>query len=121
MEVSDPQHPGRLTPGERIPGTLWIGGRAGPRAGLVAVSRKINTSSCLDSNPGRPALSLVTELPELNTIKNKISSNSFMNRLGRTTYSNSKLRKTFINGQVSFDGDQTISRALKPSLDNTGK
>jgi hypothetical protein len=26
--------PGRFTPGERVPGTHWIGGWVGPRAGL---------------------------------------------------------------------------------------
>jgi hypothetical protein len=26
--------PGRFTPGERAPSTLWLGGRVGPRTGL---------------------------------------------------------------------------------------
>jgi hypothetical protein len=29
--------PGRFTPGERVPGTHWIGGLVGPRAGLDVV------------------------------------------------------------------------------------
>jgi hypothetical protein len=32
--------PGRFTPGERVPGTHWIGGGVGPRAGLDAVARR---------------------------------------------------------------------------------
>jgi hypothetical protein len=31
---------GRFTPGERAPGTLWIGGRVGFRAGLDVVEKK---------------------------------------------------------------------------------
>jgi len=30
-------HPGRFTPGERAPGTHWIGGWMGPRATLNVV------------------------------------------------------------------------------------
>jgi hypothetical protein len=42
-------HPGRFTPRERVPGTQWIGGWVGPRAGLDAVvKRKI-------PNPRLPA------------------------------------------------------------------
>jgi hypothetical protein len=33
--------PGRFTPRERAPGTYWLGGWVGPRAGLDAVKRKI--------------------------------------------------------------------------------
>jgi hypothetical protein len=33
--------PGRFTPGERSPGTHWIGGWVGPRAGLDDVKRKL--------------------------------------------------------------------------------
>jgi hypothetical protein len=32
--VWSPSRPGRFTPGERAPGTHWIGGWVGPRAGL---------------------------------------------------------------------------------------
>jgi hypothetical protein len=32
---------GRFTPGERAPGTHWIGGWVGPRTGLDAVKRDI--------------------------------------------------------------------------------
>jgi hypothetical protein len=45
--------PGRFFPRERTPGTHWIGGYVGPRAGLdTVVTRKIpRCSSCaLDSN-----------------------------------------------------------------------
>jgi hypothetical protein len=33
-------HPGRFTPRERAPGTYWIGGWVGPRAGLDAVVKR---------------------------------------------------------------------------------
>jgi hypothetical protein len=32
--------PGRFTPGERAPGTHWIGGWVGPRVGLEAVEKR---------------------------------------------------------------------------------
>jgi hypothetical protein len=32
--------PGRFTPGEKAPGTRWIGGWVGPRASLDAVAKK---------------------------------------------------------------------------------
>jgi hypothetical protein len=34
---SSASHPGRFTPGERGPGTHWIEGWVGPRAGMDAV------------------------------------------------------------------------------------
>jgi hypothetical protein len=33
-------HPGRFTPGERAPGTHWIGGWVGPRFGLDDVKKR---------------------------------------------------------------------------------
>jgi hypothetical protein len=49
-------HTGDSTSGERAPGTLWIGGFVGPRAGLDAVvKRKIRT----------PARNLISLLPVL--------------------------------------------------------
>jgi hypothetical protein len=42
--------PSRFTPGERDPGTHWIGGWVGPRAGLEAVVRRKIPSPCRDSN-----------------------------------------------------------------------
>jgi hypothetical protein len=33
-------HPGRFTPGERAPGTLWIGGLMGPRDSLDFVKKR---------------------------------------------------------------------------------
>jgi len=44
--------PSHFTPRERAPGTYWIGGWAGPTAGLDAVVRKIPTPY-QDSNPVR--------------------------------------------------------------------
>jgi hypothetical protein len=55
----------RFTAGERTPGTHWIGGWVGPRAGLEAVEKRKNLSPCRESNPGRPANNLVTELHRL--------------------------------------------------------
>jgi hypothetical protein len=51
--------PCRLTPGERVPGTHWIGGWVGPRAGLDDVEkRKFFTLPGLELRPlGRPARS----------------------------------------------------------------
>jgi hypothetical protein len=51
--------PGRFTPGERAPGTHWIGGWVGPRTGLDDVERrKFLTLPGLELRPlGRPARS----------------------------------------------------------------
>jgi hypothetical protein len=48
--------PGRFTPEERAPGTQWIGGWVGPRAGLDDMEkRKFLTLSRLELRPlGRP-------------------------------------------------------------------
>jgi hypothetical protein len=52
--------PGRCTPGERAPGTHWIGGWVDPRAGLDDVEkRKFFTILGLEHRPlGCPARSL---------------------------------------------------------------
>jgi len=50
--------PGRFNPGERVPGTHWIGGWVGSRTGLDEVAKKKRQKS----NPGRPTCSLVTTL-----------------------------------------------------------
>jgi hypothetical protein len=44
-------HPGRFTPRERAPGTHWIGGWMGPRAGLDAVVNRKIPSPCRNWNP----------------------------------------------------------------------
>jgi hypothetical protein len=41
----------RFTPEERTPGTHWIGGWVGPRAGLEVGSRTKILCSCRGSNP----------------------------------------------------------------------
>jgi hypothetical protein len=51
--------PGRLTPRERAPGTHWIGGWVGPRAGLDAVVKRTFPSFCRDSN--LPIIQLVAQ------------------------------------------------------------
>jgi hypothetical protein len=47
--------PGRFT-SERGPGTHWIGGWVGPRAGLDAVEKR-KILPCREQNPGRPSCS----------------------------------------------------------------
>jgi hypothetical protein len=54
MEVSGQLHaPAALPPEKDPPGTHWIGGWVGPRAGLDMVSKR--PSPCRESNPDRPA------------------------------------------------------------------
>jgi hypothetical protein len=53
---------GHFTPGERAPGTHFIGGWVGPRAGLDAVAKsKFPQCSCRELNPGRQAHNLVSD------------------------------------------------------------
>jgi hypothetical protein len=47
----------RFAPAERTPGTHWIGGWVGPRAGLDAGARGEILYTCRISNPGRPVRS----------------------------------------------------------------
>jgi hypothetical protein len=54
-----PSRPGRFTPKERAPGTHWIGGWVGLRAGLDAVVRREIPSPYQESNPHHPARSPV--------------------------------------------------------------
>jgi hypothetical protein len=51
--------PGRITPDERVPGTHWLGGWVGPRAGVDDVDkRKFLSLPGLELRPlGRPACS----------------------------------------------------------------
>jgi hypothetical protein len=51
--------PGRFTPKERPPGTHWLGGWVGPRAGLDTVSRRKFPSPRQDSNPDPPIVQSV--------------------------------------------------------------
>jgi len=51
MEVWSASRPGRFTPGERAPGTLWMDSRAG----LDAVAKRKIPSPCRESKSGRPA------------------------------------------------------------------
>jgi len=52
MEVSGQLHgPAALHPTERTPGTHWIGGWAGTRAGLEAEAKKDIFSPCGKLNP----------------------------------------------------------------------
>jgi hypothetical protein len=46
-----------LYPWGKVPGTHWIGGWVGPRAGLDAGARRKILSPCRGSNPDRPARS----------------------------------------------------------------
>jgi hypothetical protein len=45
---------GRFAPGEKAPGTHWIEGWVGLRAGLDAVEKKKSPSPCRESNPRTP-------------------------------------------------------------------
>jgi hypothetical protein len=49
--------PGRITPGEKAPGTRWIEVRVGPRADFDAVEKREISRPCRESNPGRPSRS----------------------------------------------------------------
>jgi len=40
-------------------GTHWIGGRVGPRSGIDVLAKRQYPCRCWESNPGRPARSLV--------------------------------------------------------------
>jgi hypothetical protein len=53
------------------PGTHWIGSWVGPRAHLDAVAKRRIPCPCRESNPGRPARSLVTILDIQNERTNK--------------------------------------------------
>jgi hypothetical protein len=56
--------PGRFTPGETEPGTLWIGGWVGPRAGLDTLGKR-KILSLPGIEPGCPAHSLLPNRLEL--------------------------------------------------------
>jgi len=63
MEVSGQLHaPAAVAPGERAPGTQWIGGWEGLRARLDLEAKTKISSPCRESNPVRPARSLVAIL-----------------------------------------------------------
>jgi hypothetical protein len=51
-------------PSPLTPGTPWIGGTVGPRIGLDAMEKR-KIFPCRESNPGRPACSLVAIPTEL--------------------------------------------------------
>jgi len=55
--------------GRYTPGSLWIRAWVGTRSGLDAmVKRKKNPCPCRESNPGRPARSLVTKKPRMRPV-----------------------------------------------------
>jgi hypothetical protein len=53
--------PGRFTPREKAPGTHWIGGWVGSRAGLDAVVKRKIPSSRQESNPRTPIVQPVAQ------------------------------------------------------------
>jgi hypothetical protein len=57
--------PGRFTLGKETLVPFFIGGWVGPRTGLDAVVNRRNPCPCRESNPSRPARSLVTMITEL--------------------------------------------------------
>jgi hypothetical protein len=52
---------GRFTPGERAPGTHWIGGQVGPRACLNDEKRKFLTLPGRELRPVQPVASRYTD------------------------------------------------------------
>jgi len=71
MEVSGQLHPpAALLPENQPPGSHWIGGWVGPRAGLGTVAKKKILSSCRKSNLYRSAGGLVIILTELSRLIN---------------------------------------------------
>jgi hypothetical protein len=62
MEVSDPLHdPAALPPGERDPGTHWIGDWVGHIAVLDTVVKRKIPSSRRESNPRTPIVQPVAQ------------------------------------------------------------
>jgi hypothetical protein len=62
MEVRDQLHsPTALIPRERVSGTHWIGGWAGPRAVLDAVVKRKIPSPQRESNPRTPIVQPVAQ------------------------------------------------------------
>jgi len=57
-----------FTPQERAPGSHWIGGWVGLRAGLDAVEKRKNPYPCREQEPGRRARSLLTILTEISRL-----------------------------------------------------
>jgi hypothetical protein len=57
--------PGRFALGETAPGTHWIWGLVGPRAGMDSMEKKKISCPFQESIPGRPAYSLVAIPAEL--------------------------------------------------------
>jgi hypothetical protein len=64
-----------FTPGERTPGTHWIGGWVDPRASMHAGARRKMLCPCRGSSPDCPARSqtLLPELPRLHTNAMRVS------------------------------------------------
>jgi hypothetical protein len=62
MEVSGQLHaPAALPPGERAPGTHWIGGWVGPTAVLDAVVKRTISSPRRELNPRTPIVQPVAQ------------------------------------------------------------
>jgi hypothetical protein len=60
VEVTGQLHaPTALPPRERAPGTHWIGGSVGPRAGLDVVVKRKTPSRRRKSNPDHPTTEII--------------------------------------------------------------
>jgi hypothetical protein len=71
MEVSGQLHaPAALLQDKQPPGTHWIEGWVGPRAGLDGMIKRKNPCTWQQSNPGGPTRSLVATLTGTYSISN---------------------------------------------------
>jgi hypothetical protein len=122
LVVSDTPRP-RFTTGERTPGTHWIRGWVGSRAGLDAGARRKILCPCWVSNPDRPARSQTPYCLSYHGSPNKIIFNrnrfsSFGN--GRTDRQACPCHYAFILRAIKLSTQQqfpvviTISREVIP-------
>jgi hypothetical protein len=76
MEMGDRRRPSAALPRERAPGTQWIGGWVGLRAGLDALEKRKMSYPCQESNlnsSGCPALSPVATPTEMSPVSKQLS------------------------------------------------
>jgi hypothetical protein len=83
--------PGRFTLGERAPGTSWIGGWVGLRAGMDTVEYRKMCCPFRELNPGRPPtpwlVAIPTELCQLQWVLRKSTKHLRLYSLSEPSYS----------------------------------